>query len=162
VQIDSFAIVAELSGGILMLRNQDVPGVIGRIGTFLGRRGSHRRLALGRPKSAGRPFRSSTWTTPSRERSCAARKLPNIMDAQYLISEKEGDTGEKRHRARRQWGDEGKGKIVDIYSSSPIRSCVHRGNNAGHTSCQGEKYIFHLIPSGILHPGKKCVIATGW
>ncbi len=62
-----------------------------------------------------------------------------------------------------QWGDEGKGKIVDIYSEfadTVVRSTG--GNNAGHTLVvKGEKFIFHLIPSGILHPGKKCVIANG-
>jgi len=45
--------------------------------------------------------------------------------------------------------------------SSPIRSCVHRGNNAGHTLVvKGEKFIFHLIPPHP-SPGKKCVIANG-
>ena len=62
-----------------------------------------------------------------------------------------------------QWGDEGKGKIVDIYSEfadTIVRSAG--GNNAGHTLVvKGEKFVFHLIPSGILHPGKKCVIANG-
>ena len=62
-----------------------------------------------------------------------------------------------------QWGDEGKGKVVDIYSEfadTIVRSAG--GNNAGHTLVvKGEKFVFHLIPSGILHPGKKCVIANG-
>ncbi len=62
-----------------------------------------------------------------------------------------------------QWGDEGKGKIVDIFSEfadTVVRSTG--GNNAGHTLVvRGEKFIFHLIPSGIIHPGKKCVIANG-
>jgi adenylosuccinate synthase len=62
-----------------------------------------------------------------------------------------------------QWGDEGKGKIVDIYSE--FADTIVRptgGNNAGHTLVvKGEKFIFHLIPSGILHPGKKCVISNG-
>ncbi len=62
-----------------------------------------------------------------------------------------------------QWGDEGKGKVVDIYSEfadTVVRSTG--GNNAGHTLVvRGEKFIFHLIPSGILHAGKKCVIANG-
>ncbi len=62
-----------------------------------------------------------------------------------------------------QWGDEGKGKIVDIYSEfadTVVRATG--GNNAGHTLVvAGDKFVFHLIPSGILHPGKKCVIANG-
>jgi len=62
-----------------------------------------------------------------------------------------------------QWGDEGKGKIVDIYSE--FADTIVRptgGNNAGHTLIvKGEKFVFHLIPSGILHSGKRCVIGNG-
>ncbi len=62
-----------------------------------------------------------------------------------------------------QWGDEGKGKIVDIlaeYADIIVR--FQGGNNAGHTVVVGgEKFILHLIPSGILHAGKKCVIGNG-
>jgi adenylosuccinate synthase len=62
-----------------------------------------------------------------------------------------------------QWGDEGKGKIIDILS----RGCDYivryqGGNNAGHTVViDGESFILHLIPSGILHRGKCCVIGNG-
>ena len=62
-----------------------------------------------------------------------------------------------------QWGDEGKGKIVDIlteYADVVVR--FQGGNNAGHTIyVDGEKYVFHLIPSGILRKGKKCVLGNG-
>jgi adenylosuccinate synthase len=62
-----------------------------------------------------------------------------------------------------QWGDEGKGKIVDLltqYADYVVR--FQGGNNAGHTLVVGgEKFIFHLIPSGILHPGTVCVIGNG-
>jgi adenylosuccinate synthase len=62
-----------------------------------------------------------------------------------------------------QWGDEGKGKIVDLLT--PHFSVVARyqgGHNAGHTVyVQGRKFILHLIPSGILHPGVVCVIGNG-
>ncbi|NLI83415.1 MAG: adenylosuccinate synthase [Deltaproteobacteria bacterium] len=62
-----------------------------------------------------------------------------------------------------QWGDEGKGKIVDLLTERA--DCVVRfqgGNNAGHTLVvQGDKHIFHLIPSGILHPDKVCMIGNG-
>lgn len=62
-----------------------------------------------------------------------------------------------------QWGDEGKGKIVDLLT--PDMDAVVRfqgGNNAGHTVIAGgKKYILHLIPSGILHPGKRCFIGNG-
>lgn len=62
-----------------------------------------------------------------------------------------------------QWGDEGKGKMIDILSSKV--DCIVRyqgGNNAGHTVVVKDKeYIFHLIPSGILHKGKICFIGNG-
>lgn len=62
-----------------------------------------------------------------------------------------------------QWGDEGKGKIVDILSADV--SYIVRfqgGNNAGHTVItNGKKYALHLIPSGILHPDKICLIGNG-
>jgi adenylosuccinate synthase len=62
-----------------------------------------------------------------------------------------------------QWGDEGKGKIVDMLSAD-MDAIVrfHGGNNAGHTIIvDGKKYIMKLIPSGILHPAKKCLIGNG-
>ncbi len=62
-----------------------------------------------------------------------------------------------------QWGDEGKGKVVDLlaeHASMVVR--FQGGNNAGHTIVRdGETFKFHLIPSGILHPGKLCVIGNG-
>ena len=62
-----------------------------------------------------------------------------------------------------QWGDEGKGKIVDIlteYADVVVR--FQGGNNAGHTVYVGEeKFVLHLIPSGILHEGKVCIIGNG-
>ena len=62
-----------------------------------------------------------------------------------------------------QWGDEGKGKIIDILSQETDYIVRYQGGgNAGHTVVVGEKgYIFHLIPSGILHAGKICVIGNG-
>ena len=62
-----------------------------------------------------------------------------------------------------QWGDEGKGKIVDILSEKfDIVVRYQGGANAGHTVEIGEKqYILHLIPSGILRSGVKCVIGNG-
>lgn len=62
-----------------------------------------------------------------------------------------------------QWGDEGKGKVVDLlteYVDIIVR--FQGGNNAGHTVViNGVKTILHLIPSGILHSGKRCVIGNG-
>ena len=62
-----------------------------------------------------------------------------------------------------QWGDEGKGKIVDILTEkADLIVRFQGGNNAGHTLVVGgEKYALHLVPSGILHPGKQGVIANG-
>ena len=62
-----------------------------------------------------------------------------------------------------QWGDEGKGKIVDLlaeHGDAVVR--FQGGNNAGHTIVRdGEEWKLHLIPSGILYPGKRCVIGNG-
>ena len=62
-----------------------------------------------------------------------------------------------------QWGDEGKGKIVDLLTRrAQLVVRYQGGNNAGHTLVVGgEKFIFHLIPSGILHPGTVCLIGNG-
>lgn len=62
-----------------------------------------------------------------------------------------------------QWGDEGKGKIVDLLAQDvDIIVRFQGGNNAGHTLVvDGKKYIFHLIPSGILYKNKKCAIGNG-
>ncbi|MBI5687579.1 MAG: adenylosuccinate synthase [Verrucomicrobia bacterium] len=62
-----------------------------------------------------------------------------------------------------QWGDEGKGKIIDVLTDrNDIVVRYAGGNNAGHTVEVGDqKFVLHLIPSGILHPGKVCVIGNG-
>jgi len=62
-----------------------------------------------------------------------------------------------------QWGDEGKGKIVDFLTQkADVVARYQGGNNAGHTVVIGnEKYVLHLIPSGILHKGTRCVIGNG-
>jgi adenylosuccinate synthase len=62
-----------------------------------------------------------------------------------------------------QWGDEGKGKITDLLAEpADVVVRFQGGNNAGHTIVRdGEEFKFHLIPSGILYPGKTCVIGNG-
>jgi len=62
-----------------------------------------------------------------------------------------------------QWGDEGKGKIIDVLTEqADVVVRTQGGNNAGHTvHIKGQKYILHLIPSGILRPRKICVIGNG-
>jgi len=62
-----------------------------------------------------------------------------------------------------QWGDEGKGKIVDVLAEGvDIVARYQGGANAGHTVHVGkEEFILHQIPSGILHPGKRCLLGNG-
>jgi len=62
-----------------------------------------------------------------------------------------------------QWGDEGKGKVVDLLTEhAQVVVRFQGGNNAGHTLVVGgQRTILHLIPAGILHAGKTCVIANG-
>ena len=62
-----------------------------------------------------------------------------------------------------QWGDEGKGMVVDIFSQkADLIVRFQGGNNAGHTVVVGDqKTILHLLPSGILHAGKRCLVGNG-
>ena len=62
-----------------------------------------------------------------------------------------------------QWGDEGKGKVTDLIAErADVVIRYQGGNNAGHTIVRGgDTYKFHLIPSGILYPGKLCLIGNG-
>ncbi len=62
-----------------------------------------------------------------------------------------------------QWGDEGKGKIVDLLTPNfQVVARYQGGHNAGHTVyVRGTRFVLHLIPSGILRPGVACVIGNG-
>ncbi len=62
-----------------------------------------------------------------------------------------------------QWGDEGKGKIIDLLTEkADVVARYQGGHNAGHTVVVGmDEFILHLIPSGVLHKGKTCVIGNG-
>ena len=62
-----------------------------------------------------------------------------------------------------QWGDEGKGKVIDFLTEeADVVVRFQGGSNAGHTVVVGDKkYVLHLVPSGILHDGKHCVIGNG-
>jgi adenylosuccinate synthase len=75
------------------------------------------------------------------------------------------DQGQPQHTAvvGLQWGDEGKGKIVDLLTAEhDVVVRYNGGANAGHTVVVGdERYALHLIPSGILYPEKRCVIGNG-
>src|SRR5438445_3149033 len=74
--------------------------------------------------------------------------------------------GPKRHCVvvvGAQWGDEGKGKIVDVLAESADLVVRYQGGaNAGHTVVKGDdEFILHQIPSGILHPATRCLIGNG-
>lgn len=62
-----------------------------------------------------------------------------------------------------QWGDEGKGKVIDVLTAEADLVVRYQGgSNAGHTVIVDDrKYVLHLVPSGILHPGKECAIGNG-
>lgn len=62
-----------------------------------------------------------------------------------------------------QWGDEGKGKVIDFLTEeADVVVRFQGGSNAGHTVVVGDKkYVLHLVPSGVLHGGKHCVIGNG-
>ena len=62
-----------------------------------------------------------------------------------------------------QWGDEGKGKVVDLLAAdADLVVRFHGGNNAGHTLVvDGEKTILNLVPAGVLHPGRICIMGAG-
>ncbi|MBN2307147.1 adenylosuccinate synthase [Candidatus Peregrinibacteria bacterium] len=87
----------------------------------------------------------------------------SIKNAEELTAK----LGQVIYVAGSQWGDEGKGKLVDIMSQKyDIIARAAGGANAGHTICvnkdgKSEKFIFHLLPSGVLHSGKICVIGNG-
>jgi len=62
-----------------------------------------------------------------------------------------------------QWGDEGKGKVVDLLAEkADVIARFQGGANAGHTIlADGKKFVLHLVPSGIIHKGKICYIGNG-
>src|SRR6185437_14778370 len=62
-----------------------------------------------------------------------------------------------------QWGDEGKGKVVDLFSTKADFVVRYQGGaNAGHTLVvNGKKTVLHLVPSGVLHPNAVCIIGAG-
>src|SRR5204862_3996047 len=98
----------------------------------------------------GSPPLLSFEAVPTASMECVGTKFcPNTMANTILIGA--------------QWGDEGKGKIIDVLTTDAdivVRS--QGGNNAGHTVIhRGKKHVLHLIPSGILRRGKVCVIGNG-
>ncbi|MGZ9138023.1 MAG: ACT domain-containing protein, partial [Candidatus Deferrimicrobiaceae bacterium] len=87
VKINLFPIDAELAGGMLMLQNLDVPGVVGRVGTFLGEKGINiAGLKLGRKEAGGTAVSLINVDNPVPEKVLAQlSKLPNITSAKYLV-----------------------------------------------------------------------------
>ena len=145
--------------------NRDVPGVVGRVGTLLGENGINiAGLELGREQverhgalarsTSTRPCRTpcsrSCGRSPEHRLGAAAAALRRAMSTTVVIGA--------------QWGDEGKGKIVDLLAARRRHGrALPGGNNAGHTLVVGrrEDRRSTSIPSGVLHPGKVCVIGTG-
>ena len=114
------------------------------------------------------PAPPSTPSTPSRARATGSsaeitRKVKKGFDFKRNTKIKKDDMNKTTVLIGAQWGDEGKGKVIDILAKDAeyiVR--FQGGNNAGHTVVIGEdKYVLHLIPSGILNEGKKCVIGNG-
>src|SRR5687768_12421860 len=62
-----------------------------------------------------------------------------------------------------QWGDEGKGKVIDAFAGeADVVVRYQGGGNAGHTViANGVKYVFHHVPTGILYPGVQCIVGNG-
>src|SRR3954467_15478121 len=97
---------------------------------------------------AARAPRRSYWPPAQAANNATLESLDNMANVIILGS---------------QWGDEGKGKIVDLFSEQfDIVARYQGGHNAGHTVFIGDrKYVLKLIPSGILRPGKQAVIGNG-
>src|SRR6476469_6609939 len=106
------------------------------------------------PRSCARPIR---FARSIRTRACFARRITeteiretrNEMPAVVVVGA--------------QWGDEGKGKIVDLIAEQAEMVVRYAGGaNAGHTlKVAGQKIVTHLLPSGVLHPKTACVLGAG-
>src|SRR5437764_4183108 len=107
---------------------------------------ARRAFAAGNASVCGSPERGPA---PRDGASTSLRTLTEVMAGTVIVGA--------------QWGDEGKGKITDLLAEradAVVR--FQGGNNAGHTIVRdGEQWKLHLIPSGILYPGKRCVIDNG-
>jgi adenylosuccinate synthase len=91
------------------------------------------------------------------------RAVPRIYTSGLFVARFQFDHMANTILVGAQWGDEGKGKIIDVLTEqADIVVRTQGGNNAGHTVFIGEKkYVLHLVPSGILRPRKKCIIGNG-
>ncbi len=164
VRINDFYMEAVPEGYVLMLNNHDVPGRR-RAGRHAARRARHQhRRPRARPREgqAGMAISFVHVDEPVPEsvlaelRRAARHRLGAAAPALSAAMSSTVVVGV-------QWGDEGKGKFVDLLAhDADIVVRFQGGNNAGHTLVVGdEQTVLHLIPSGVLHPGKICVIANG-
>ena len=162
-RIDDFRMEAVPEGHILMLHNRDVPGVVGRVGTLLGESQINiAGLELGRERVGGMAlslFHVDDPVPRRRAREAAHAAADRLGRAAAALSRSwqpprsSAPSGATRARARSSTCSPRDADIVVRY---------HGGNNAGHTLVvNGEKTVLHLIPSGVLHPGKVCVIGAG-
>src|SRR5208283_175073 len=160
----------------------------GRRGGHDARAGRNKYWRTGaRPRSRGRNraehFRSGRTRAGRRPRqaqdhSCnyrgVAAQALNLFCARYISARKvraqasEIDAGRGKDMKTvavigTQWGDEGKGKIVDMLAAdADVVVRFQGGNNAAHTLVVGgKKFVLRLVPAGALHPGKACVIGNG-
>lgn len=97
---------------------------------------------------------------------CVKKKVPAIWWIRYDCSNQKDSMSKKTSSIAvigMQWGDEGKGKVIDLLSENAHHIArAQGGNNAGHTIvAKGKEFRFHLIPSGILYPHTKCYIGGG-
>ena len=99
---------------------------------------------------------------PSFRPQRATATAPNLHFGAFLLAERT-KTMANTILVGAQWGDEGKGKIIDVLTGqADVVVRTQGGNNAGHTVYIGKKkFVLHLIPSGILRRGKVCVIGNG-
>src|SRR5665213_772138 len=111
--------------------------------------------------------------------SCRRRSSPSCRNTSEMVISSQRNTARYNYRLATsghispfmsnliilgaQWGDEGKGKLVDILADRFDYIVRYQGgHNAGHTILIGErKFVLRLVPSGILHPGKTAVIGNG-
>ena len=105
----------------------------------------------------------SAWNPTANDGSKVDQILDKVTRIEKSVKSLETKKGTVDVIVGAQWGDEGKGKLVDIMSADyDICARVAGGSNAGHTIVvDGKKYKFHLVPSGILNPKAHCVVGNG-
>ena len=153
VRIDDFMLEAIPEGPTLLVHNHDRPGVVGTVGTVLGESGLQHLAHAARAASASatrRPCSSTSTARPTKPCWSGCASLPHMISVQLrgprLVT--------TLVAVGAQWGDEGKGKIVDwLAPRAELVVRFHGGNNAGHTLVvDGDKTVLHVVPAGVLDP----------